>query len=484
MANITPVILAGGVGSRLWPLSRSECPKQFRRFGTEKTIFQMTACRFKEAFVEAPIIVTSGEFETLIRTQLSEVGVEPSLIIKEPVGRNTAPAIIAAAICARRRDKDGALLVLPSDHLIEEGELLSSAVQSAKEASERGRLVTFGVTPTRPESGYGYIQSGEGDGPGSRRVAAFIEKPPIERAVELISDGSHLWNSGMFLLPIRPLLSECQRLVPALFDRCAYSLAKGRADGLTVMPDAALFAEIEPLSIDHAVMEKTDLASVVRLDADWTDLGSWHAVWHTMAQDAQDNACLGDVVLQDTKRSLVYSPDRLTCVAGLEDVVVVDTGDALLVTHRDASQDVKQLTERLRKDGRTELDTPAIVQRPWGTYQSVDTGPGFQVKRITVAPGGCLSLQYHHQRSEHWTVVSGVAHVLVGKVEEQLSANQSVYIPQGEVHRLENKGDQPVTLIEVQCGAYLGEDDIIRLEDVYGRTEGAQRRAVPSVAAE
>jgi len=240
MANITPVILAGGVGSRLWPLSRSECPKQFRRFGTEKTIFQMTACRFKEAFVEAPIIVTSGEFETLIRTQLSEVGVEPSLIIKEPVGRNTAPAIIAAAICARRRDKDGALLVLPSDHLIEEGELLSSAVQSAKEAAERGRLVTFGVTPTRPESGYGYIQSGEGDGPGSRRVAAFIEKPPIERAVELISDGSHLWNSGMFLLPIRPLLSECQRLVPALFDRCAYSLAKGPAHGLTRMAGGRL----------------------------------------------------------------------------------------------------------------------------------------------------------------------------------------------------------------------------------------------------
>ena len=213
MASITPVILAGGVGSRLWPLSRSECPKQFRRFGTEKTIFQMTACRFKEAFVEAPIIVTSGEFETLIRTQLAEVGIEPSLVIKEPVGRNTAPAIIAAAICARRRSRDGALLVLPSDHLIEEGELLSTALQSAKEAAERGRLVTFGVTPTRPESGYGYIESGESDGPGSRRVASFVEKPPIERAVELISDGNHLWNSGMFLLPIRPLLSECQRLV-------------------------------------------------------------------------------------------------------------------------------------------------------------------------------------------------------------------------------------------------------------------------------
>ena len=250
------------------------------------------------------------------------------------------------------------------------------------------------------------------------------------------------------------------------------------------MPDAALFAGIESLSIDHAVMEKTDLASVVRLDADWTDLGSWHAVWHTMAQDDQENACLGDVVLQDAKRSLVYSPDRLTCVAGLEDVVVVDTGDALLVTHRDASQDVKRLTERLRRDERPELDTPAVVQRPWGTYQSVDAGPGYQVKRITVAPGGCLSLQYHHQRSEHWTVVSGIAHVLVGKVEEQLSANQSVYIPQGEIHRLENRGDQPVTLVEVQCGPYLGEDDIVRLEDVYGRTEREQSRAVPSVAAE
>lgn len=484
MASITPVILAGGVGSRLWPLSRSECPKQFRRFGTEKTIFQMTACRFKEAFVEAPIIVTSGEFETLIRTQLAEVGVEPSLIIKEPVGRNTAPAIIAAAICARRRDKDGALLVLPSDHLIEEGDLLSSAIQSAKEAAECGRLVTFGVTPTRPESGYGYIQSGDSDGPGSRRVVAFVEKPPIERAVELISDGQHLWNSGMFLLPIRPLLSECQRLVPVLVDGCASALAKGRREGLTITPDAALFADIESLSIDHAVMEKTDLASVVRLDADWTDLGSWHAVWHTMAQDKQDNACLGDVVLQDVKRSLVYSPDRLTCVAGLEDVVVVDTGDALLVTHRDASQDVKRLTERLRKDGRSELDTPAIVQRPWGTYQSVDAGPGYQVKRITVAPGGCLSLQYHHQRSEHWTVVSGIAHVLVGNVEEQLCANQSVYIPQGEVHRLENRGDEPVTLVEVQCGSYLGEDDIVRLEDVYGRMKEVPGQAVSSVAAE
>jgi mannose-1-phosphate guanylyltransferase/mannose-6-phosphate isomerase len=484
MASITPVILAGGVGSRLWPLSRSECPKQFRRFGTEKTIFQMTACRFKEAFIEAPIIVTSGEFETLIRTQLAEVGVEPSLIIKEPVGRNTAPAIIAAAICARRRDKDGALLVLPSDHLIEEGDLLSSAIQSAKEAAECGRLVTFGVTPTRPESGYGYIQSGDSDGPGSRRVVAFVEKPPIERAVELISDGQHLWNSGMFLLPIRPLLSECQRLVPVLVDGCASALAKGRREGLTITPDAALFADIESLSIDHAVMEKTDLASVVRLDADWTDLGSWHAVWHTMAQDKQDNACLGDVVLQDVKRSLVYSPDRLTCVAGLEDVVVVDTGDALLVTHRDASQDVKRLTERLRKDGRSELDTPAIVQRPWGTYQSVDAGPGYQVKRITVAPGGCLSLQYHHQRSEHWTVVSGIAHVLVGNVEEQLCANQSVYIPQGEVHRLENRGDEPVTLVEVQCGLYLGEDDIVRLEDVYGRMKEVPGQAVSSVAAE
>ncbi|PCJ71746.1 MAG: mannose-1-phosphate guanylyltransferase/mannose-6-phosphate isomerase [Rhodobiaceae bacterium] len=469
MMKIVPVILAGGVGSRLWPLSRTQCPKQFQNFGRDYSIFQMTINRFSQGNFCDPVVVTSDQFEVFVQSQLSEIDVVPSLVISEPASRNTAPAIIMAALAIRRRNPDACMLVLPSDHLLNEEDGLNEAVAIAVEQAKKAKLVTFGVEPTYAETGYGYIECGVDLGEGAKVVNAFVEKPGPEAAQRMISDGGYLWNSGMFVLPVRPFLAECQRLMPDLLAGCIEALGSGQFTGDIYRPEVSLFSKLESISIDHAIMEKTDLAAVVPLKCDWTDLGSWHAVWQTGEKDASDNVVTGEVVLLDTRGSLIHSPDTLTCVSGLSDVVVINTGDAVLVASRDGSQKVKDLTEVLRERGRVELDVPRLVHRPWGTYQTVDAGKEFQVKRIVVKPGGILSLQYHLYRSEHWTVVSGEATVTIGKLESQLVENESAFIPIGEVHRLKNEGDSPVVLIEVQYGSYLGEDDIVRLEDVYGR---------------
>lgn len=419
-------------------------------------------------FAEAgPIVVSNEDHRFMVAEQLREVGVSPSAILLEPAGRNTAPAIAAAAFEASRGGADPLLLVLPSDHVIRDAAAFRTAVQNAATAAEAGKLVTFGIVPTTAETGYGYIRAVAGD--GVRAVKQFVEKPDAATAEGYVSSGDYFWNSGMFLFRASRYLEELGRHAPAMLEAVRTAYDRARRDEDFIRLEKESFSACPADSIDYAVMEKTDDAAVLPISVGWNDVGSWSALWEVADQDDDGNAHHGDVIALDCRNTLAWGDGRLVTLLGLSDVVVVDTDDTLLVAHREKVQQVKDIVARLKQEGRTQTALHRKVYRPWGAYDSIDNGERFQVKRITVKPGAALSLQMHHHRAEHWIVVSGTAKVTCGDKTVLLSENQSTYIPLGVTHRLENPGKLPLELIEVQSGSYLGEDDIVRFEDVYGR---------------
>jgi mannose-1-phosphate guanylyltransferase/mannose-6-phosphate isomerase len=466
MLPILPVILSGGSGTRLWPLSREAYPKQFLPLVGDVTMLQATWNRVAAIAGKAPIVVANQEHRFMAAEQLRECNVVPQALILEPIGRNTAPAIAIAALQALAGGEDALLLVLPSDHVVRDDAAFHAAVQKAAVAADAGKLVTFGIVPTAPETGYGYIKAQAGA--GVHAVDRFVEKPDLATAQQYVASGEYYWNSGMFLFKASRYLQEMEALQPAILTACRAALDKASRDTDFIRLDADAFAASPNDSIDYAVMEKTADAAVVPLDAGWNDVGSWSALWEVSDKDADGNACHGDVIALDCRNSYAYG-NRLIAMVGLQDVVVVETDDAVFVGHKDRVQDVKEIVGQIKRDGRSEAAAHRKVYRPWGAYDSIDNGARFQVKRITVKPGATLSLQMHHHRAEHWIVVSGTAEVTRGEEVILLTENQSTYIPLGVTHRLKNPGKLPLELIEVQSGSYLGEDDIVRFEDQYGR---------------
>ncbi|HEY9133975.1 MAG TPA: mannose-1-phosphate guanylyltransferase/mannose-6-phosphate isomerase [Dyella sp.] len=465
--NILPIILSGGSGTRLWPVSREAYPKQFLPLVGESTMLQATWQRIAPIATGQPIIVANQEHRFMVAEQLLEVGAKPQAIILEPIGRNTAPAIAIAALEAMRQGEDALLLVLPSDHVVQNEAAFHAAVRAALPVASEGKLVTFGIVPNSPETGYGYIKAVSGT--GVRAVERFVEKPDLETARTYVSSGEYYWNSGMFLFKASSYLAALETFQAPMLNACRHSWEQAKRDDDFVRLDSALFAECPSDSIDYAVMEKTDAAAVVPLDAQWSDVGSWSALWEAQKHDDHGNSHHGDVMAIDCRNTYAHG-QRLIAMIGLEDVVVVETDDAILVSDKNRVQEVKTIVSKLKQDGRSQVTWHRKVYRPWGAYDSIDNGNRFQVKRITVKPGATLSLQMHHHRAEHWIVVSGTAKVTRGDEVILLTENQSTYIPLGVKHRLENPGRLPLELIEVQSGSYLGEDDIVRFEDVYGRT--------------
>ncbi|WDN24333.1 mannose-1-phosphate guanylyltransferase/mannose-6-phosphate isomerase [Xanthomonas oryzae] len=466
MSDVLPIILSGGSGTRLWPLSRESYPKQFLPLVGDKSMLQSTWLRAAPVAAHAPILVANEEHRFMAAEQLQQLGVKPSAILLEPKGRNTAPAIAVAALEATRDGADPLLLVMPSDHVIQNEAAFQAAVTAAAAAAEQGKLVTFGIKPTAPETGYGYIKAGTGNGVSA--VERFVEKPDLATAQSYLASGEYYWNSGMFLFRASRYLEELRKFHPAIVDACQKAWENGKHDADFTRLDKDAFAASPSDSIDYAVMEKTADAVVVPLDAGWNDVGSWSSLLDVSKQDAQGNAHHGDVIQLDCKNTYAYG-SRLIAMVGLEDVVVVETPDAVLVGHRDRIQVVKDVVSQIKTAGRSEATWHRKVYRPWGAYDSIDMGQRHQVKRITVKPGAVLSLQMHHHRAEHWIVVSGTAEVTRGEEVLLLTENQSTYIPLGVTHRLRNPGKLPLELIEVQSGSYLGEDDIVRFEDTYGR---------------
>ena len=464
-----PVILSGGSGTRLWPLSRQAYPKQFLALAGEDTMLQATWQRVAELASAAPLVVANEDHRFMVAEQLRELGCTPAAIVLEPVGRNTAPAIAVAALQATADGTDPLLLVLPSDHVIADAAGFRAAVAAATPAAQNGKLVTFGIVPTAAETGYGYIQAVAGGDAPVRAVARFVEKPDAATAAQYLASGQYFWNSGMFLFQASRYLAELERHAPAMLAACRAAFEGAKRDTDFVRLDKAAFAACPSDSIDYAVMEKTADAAVLPIDVGWNDVGSWSALWQVAQQDGDGNAHHGDVLALDCHDTLAWADRRLVAMIGLRDVVVVDSDDSLLVAHKDHVQEVKAVVAKLKAAGRPESSLHRKVYRPWGAYDSIDMGERFQVKRITVNPGAALSLQMHHHRAEHWIVVSGTAEVTRGEETLLLSENQSTYIPLGVTHRLRNPGKVALELIEVQSGSYLGEDDIVRLEDVYGR---------------
>jgi mannose-1-phosphate guanylyltransferase/mannose-6-phosphate isomerase len=465
--NILPVILSGGSGTRLWPLSREAYPKQFLPLVGDDTMLQATWKRVAPLAGRKPIVVANQEHRFMVAEQLLEVGAAPEAIILEPAGRNTAPAIAIAALEAVAGGEDALLLVLPSDHVVTNDTAFHDAAREAAVTAEAGKLVTFGIVPSGPETGYGYIKASPGE--GARAVERFVEKPDLATAKSYVASGEYYWNSGMFLFKASVYLEVLGRFQPEMLAACRRALELAKRDEDFIRLDAEAFASSPSDSIDYAVMEKTDSASVVPLDAGWSDVGSWSALWEANPRDADGNSHHGDVIAIDCHGSYAYG-QRLIAMIGLDDVIVVDTDDAILVGSKSRIQEVKQIVQQLKDEGRPQVKWHRKVYRPWGAYDSIDNGDRFQVKRITVKPGGTLSLQMHHHRAEHWIVVSGTAEVTCGEKVILLTENQSTYIPLGVTHRLRNPGRLPLELIEVQSGSYLGEDDIVRFEDNYGRT--------------
>lgn len=469
---VVPIILAGGSGTRLWPLSRSGFPKQFLALGEADTLFQKACLRISSlsseaVFIQAPIIVTNEEHRFLAAEQLSEIKLDGTLLL-EPVGRNTAPAMTLAALHAQVIG-DPILFVTPADQTIQDDKAFHEAALKAIEYANDGALVVLGVTPNSPHTGFGYIKTNLADS----KVEQFVEKPDERTAQQYFDDGSFFWNAGMFVVKASVWISAIERFRNDIATATHASWHNHSVDGCFVRPDKALFAQISPDSVDYAVIEKLPGGDtpikMVPLDAGWNDLGSWDAVWNTASTDADGNALHGDVICTDSSDSYVNASDRMVSLVGLDNVIVVETVDAVLVADKARSQEVKKIVEKLKSDGREESDLHRKVCRPWGWYDSIDEGDRFKVKRIQVAPGASLSLQKHYQRAEHWIVVKGTAEVTCGDKIFTLTENQSTYIPLGEVHRLANPGKTALEIIEVQSGSYLGEDDIVRFEDKYGR---------------
>jgi mannose-1-phosphate guanylyltransferase/mannose-6-phosphate isomerase len=471
---IIPVILSGGSGTRLWPLSREAYPKQFLPLVDQRTMLQNTALRIAGlADTTAPLVVCNEEHRFMVAEQLRAVGIHPVAVILEPVGRNTAPAVAVAALHAQLAGADPILLILPADHVIADVEGFRAAVRQIAPHAEAGRLITFGIVPTAPEIGYGYIKAGAPlDDSGVCKVERFVEKPDTATAQTYLQSGAYSWNSGMFMFRASAFLAELERFAPAMLAACQQALATGRADTDFLRLDRKAFAACPKDSIDYAVMEKTDQAVVLPLTVGWNDVGSWSALWEAGERDADGNITRGDVIAVDTRDTYVDASTRLVATVGVDDLVVVETADAVLVASKERVQEVKAVVDQLKASQRPEGRNHRKVYRPWGCYDSIDLDQRFQVKHITIKPGACISSQMHHHRAEHWVVVSGTARVLRGDEEFLLTENQSTYIPVGIPHRLTNPGKIPLEIIEVQSGSYLGEDDIVRFEDVYGRGNG------------
>jgi mannose-1-phosphate guanylyltransferase/mannose-6-phosphate isomerase len=463
---LTPVILSGGSGTRLWPLSRELYPKQLLPLVGRYTMLQETVQRLEGLDATPPIVVCNEAHRFLVAEQLRQLQSKPQAIILEPAGRNTAPAIALAALQAAPA---ALLLVLPADHVIRDVPAFQAAVRTATPAAQAGKLVTFGIVPTAPETGYGYIKQAAAAGNGVFPIERFIEKPDAARAAAFLAEGGYYWNSGMFLFRADRYLEELTKHAPDIAQATRAALAGAAPDLDFVRVDKAAFEASRADSIDYAVMEKTRDAVVVPLSAGWSDVGSWSALHEALDADADGNVSHGDVIAEDSSGCYFFSESRLVSAVGLKDHVVVETKDAVLVAPKNRVQDVKKLVNRLKAEGRYEHSLHREVYRPWGSYDSIDNGHRFQVKRLTIKPGAQLSLQLHHHRAEHWIVVSGTARITLGEKVFLLQENESTYIPIGEKHRIENPGAIPLHIIEVQSGSYLGEDDIVRFEDRYGR---------------
>ena len=468
---VQPVIMAGGSGTRLWPLSRSGFPKQFLVLSGNTSLFQQAVDRLRDLAddqlsLSPALVVGNEEHRFLVLDQLRELAIEPAAVLLEPVGRNTAPAMTLAALQARQDGADPVLVVVSADQTVTDGAAYTAALRRAVVQAAAGAIAILGIRPDRPDIGYGYIRA-EGD-----RVAEFVEKPDLATAQRYLDEGSYFWNAGMFVVRASVWLAALQRFRPDILTACEAAFAARTSDKRFVRPGQAEFAAVPAESVDYAVMEKCPGVLDIRmqqLDAGWNDLGAWEAVWQVAPKDADGNASTGDAIVRDSRNTLVHATSRLVSVVGLRDVVVVETPDAVLVADRESSQDVKKIVLQLGAEKRGEQNLHRKVHRPWGWYDSIDHGPRHQVKRILVKPGASLSLQMHHHRAEHWIVVSGTAEVTNGDKVIMLTENQSTYIPLGQTHRLANPGKVPLEIIEVQSGSYLGEDDIVRFEDTYGR---------------
>nr|WP_228064500.1 mannose-1-phosphate guanylyltransferase/mannose-6-phosphate isomerase [Lysobacter avium] len=472
MGMLHPVVLSGGSGTRLWPLSRQNQPKQFLTLIGERSLYQETVLRASRLpGVQPPITICSQLHRFMVGEQLQAIAMGNGGIVLEPLARNTAPAIALAAMQALRTDPEATLLVMPADHLIEDEAAFRDAVGRALSLAEQDWLVAFGITPDYAETGYGYIRQGGALGTDGYGIDRFVEKPDLETAQQYLDAGDYAWNSGMFLFSARGYLDELARHAPTIVDAVERAWAKASTDLDFIRIDETAFAASPSDSIDYAVMEKTDRAAVVPVSCGWSDIGSWSSLWSVAEHDADGNRQEGDVISVDTTGSLVKASERrLIATIGVEDLIIIDTPDATLVARKDRVQDVKLVVDQLKAAGRSEHLFHRKVYRPWGSYDSIGVGERFQVKRIVVKPGAALSLQKHRHRAEHWVVVSGTAEVTCGERVFDLHENESTFIPLGSVHRLRNRGTGPVELIEVQSGSYLGEDDIVRLEDVYGRS--------------
>ena len=466
-----PVILSGGSGSRLWPLSRQQRPKQFLPVVEDLTLFQATLQRLEGiSGLDKPLIVCNEDHRFMVSEQLHQLNINNQGIMLEPVGRNTAAAIALAALKVAAVDPEVSLLILPADHVIRDVVAFHSAIKLAEQEAQDGNLVTFGIVPNHPETGYGYIQA-KTVGVGASIVKRFVEKPDLLTAQAYLNSGDYLWNSGIFIFSAGAYLQALEEFQPDVLNACREAMASPKQDGDFIRVDTECFAKCPNISIDYAVMEKTDRAVVVPLDAGWNDVGGWSAVWDVGVKDDAGNMVRGETRLNSARNNLVYSEKRLVSLLGVDDLIVVDTKDATLVAHKDKAQDVKVIVNQLIAEERSEAVIHREVDRPWGSYDSIDKGERFQVKRISVKPGAKLSLQKHHHRAEHWIVVQGTAEVTCDDEVFLLTENQSTYIPLGAMHRLSNPGKVMLELIEVQSGSYLGEDDIIRFDDQYRRSE-------------
>ncbi|MDB4332022.1 mannose-1-phosphate guanylyltransferase/mannose-6-phosphate isomerase [bacterium] len=467
---ILPVIMAGGSGTRLWPLSRGNYPKQFLPLSGEQTMLQNTISRLNGLVHSPAMLICNEEHRFIAAEQVRQLGVQHSGLFLEPVGRNTAPAIALAAFKAVEKGENPLLLILAADHVIDDTIAFQHSINQAVELAKQDKLVTFGIVGNKPETGYGYIKRGEQFNNGFV-VDSFVEKPSLEMAKKYIDSGDYYWNSGMFLFKASRYLEELNTFRPDIYEACEKAMQVQNDDMDFVRIDKAAFEKCASESIDYAVMEHTKDAVVVPMDAGWSDVGGFSALWDVSTKDKNGNVFTGDVKAINTKNTLVFGEDKLVATIGIEDLVIINTKDAVLVAHKDQSQHVKVIVQQLKAENRSEAVTHREVYRPWGKYDSVDSGERFQVKRITVKPGAKLSVQMHHHRSEHWIVVSGAAKVRIDGAEQLVTENESVYIPITAVHALENPGKVDLELIEVQSGSYLGEDDIVRFEDCYGRVK-------------